>query len=127
MAMTRIAKRPTDEVDRAVGGIERAIGKLIILLASQDEAVGRKALDSLVRRLQPATAATYLGEALLRSRGDTRLRRRIATALAAIGLQVREPATMTLIACLVNETDECFAEHLLTSLCYLGPVPTLHA
>jgi hypothetical protein len=40
MAMTRIAKRPTDEVDRAVGGIERAIGKLIILLASQDEAVG---------------------------------------------------------------------------------------
>jgi hypothetical protein len=40
---------------------------------------------------------------------------------------VREPATMTLIASLVNEKDESFAQHLLTSLCYLGPVPTLQA
>ncbi len=127
MAMTRIAKRPMDQVDRAVGGIERAIHKLIVLLASPDEAVGRKALDSLVRRLQPATAATYLGEALIRSRGDTRLRRRIATALAAIGKVEKEPATMTLCSCLINEENEVFATHLLATLSCLGPVPTLQA
>jgi hypothetical protein len=125
MVATKTAKTPTDKVDRAVTGVEKAILNLISLLADEDEAVGRKALDSLIRRLQPPAAATYLGEALLRSRGDTQLRRRIATALAAIGLQVREPATMTLIACLVNEKDESFAQHLLTSLCCLGPVPTL--
>jgi hypothetical protein len=100
---------------------------LIILLASDDEAVGRKALDSLVRRLQPTTAATYLGEALIRSKGNTRLRRRIATALAAIGMQVKEPATMTLCACLTNEKDQGFAEHLLATLSVLGPVPILQA
>jgi HEAT repeat protein len=127
MAMTKTPKKPKDRVDRAVAVVERAIFTLISHLADQDEAVGRKALDSLVRRLQPATAATYLGEALIRSKGDTRLRRNIATALAAIGLQVREPATMTLVACLANEQDESFAQHLLKSLCYLGPVPTLQA
>jgi hypothetical protein len=127
MAVTKLAKTPTDKVDRAVAGVERAIRNLIVHLGDEDDAVGRTALDSLIRRLQPPAAATYLGEALIRSKGDTRLRRKIATALAAIGLQVREPATMTLIACLVNEQDESFAEHLLKSLCCLGPVPTLKA
>jgi hypothetical protein len=42
-------------------------------------------------------------------------------------MQVKEPATMTLCTCLVNEKDEGFAEHLLATLSVLGPVPILQA
>src|SRR4051812_30360790 len=106
MASTKIGTTPRDEVDRTLAGLDRAAHRLIALLASEDDAVGQKALDALVRRLHPPAAVSYLGAALGRSRGDTRLRRRIALALAAIGHQVREPATSTLIACVLNEEDE---------------------
>ncbi len=115
------------EVDRALASMDRAAYKLIALMASEDDAVGEKALNALVRRLHPPAAVSYLGAALGRSRGDTRLRRRIALALAAIGQQVREPATTTLIACLMNEEDETFAAHLRACLSYLGPAPGLSA
>jgi HEAT repeats len=123
MAATKTPMKPRDEVDRAVEGLGRATQKLIALLASEDEAVGQKALSTLVRRLHPPAAVSYLGESLGRSKGDTRLRRRVASALAAIGRQVREPATTTLIACLLDERDESFAGHLLACLSGLGPAP----
>jgi hypothetical protein len=77
MATTRVGTRPRDEVDRAVEGMGRATHRLIALLDSEDEEVGRKALDALLRRLHPPAAVAYLGEAPGRSRGDTRLRRRV--------------------------------------------------
>src|SRR4051812_27915419 len=94
----KIGTKPRDQVDLALAGMERATHRLIGLLASGDEAVGQKALGALLRRLPPPAAVRALGEALRRSRGDTRLRRRIALAPAAIGQRVREPATTTLIA-----------------------------
>jgi hypothetical protein len=69
MAMPKAAKRPKYQVDQAGGGIERAIRKLIISLASDDEAIDRKAMESLIRRLQPAVVTTRIGEALIRSEG----------------------------------------------------------
>jgi HEAT repeats len=123
MATTKVQKKPRDEVDRAVEGMGRATQKLIALLDNEDDEVGRNALDALLRRLHPPAAVAYLGEALGRSRGDTRLRRRVASALSSIGRQVREPATTTLIGCLLKERDEGFAGHLLACLCELGPAP----
>jgi hypothetical protein len=110
-------------MERAVQAMDRAAPRLIALLASEGEEVGRKALNVLLRRPHPPAAVAYLGEALGRPGGDTRLRRRVASALAAIGQQVREPATTTLIACLLNERDEGFAGHLLACLSDLGPAP----
>lgn len=123
MAKTKAKPVPKDRVDLAAGGMDRAIHRLIELLASDDDAVGAKALNVLVRRLHPPAAVSYLGEALGRSEGDTYLRRRIATALAAIGHRVREPATTTLIACLLNEQNESFTAHLVANLSSLGPAP----
>jgi hypothetical protein len=110
-------------VDRSVQGVDRAARKLVGPLASDDDAVVHKALDALVRRLHPPAAASYPGEALGRSKGDSRPRRRVAMALTAIGRRVREPATTTLIGCLLKERDEGFAGHLLACLCELGPAP----
>jgi hypothetical protein len=123
MATTRVGTRPRDEVDRAVEGMGRATHRLIALLDSEDEAVGQRTPGAPLRRLHPPAAVAYLGEAPGRSRGDTRLRRRVAPALAAIVRQVREPATTTLLACLLDERDEGFAGHLLACLSELGPAP----
>jgi hypothetical protein len=122
MATTRVGTRPRDEVDRAVEGMGRAAPRLLALLASEDEGVGRRALDAPVRRLRPPVPHSR-GQAPGPARGDTRLRPRVATDLTAIGRQAREPAATTPVSGVLDDGDGSLAEHLPGSPSGPGPAP----
>jgi hypothetical protein len=121
VAATKSPMKPPEEVDRAVEGMGQASPGRLALLDCEGEPLSQRAPGALLRRLHPPAAVAYLGEASGRSRGDTRLRRRVASALAAIGRQVHEPATTTLLVCLLDERDESFGGHIQGCLAELGP------
>jgi hypothetical protein len=114
-------RREQDPVKNAVAGVERALGKLVDLLDSDDAAVERRALLAL-HALGPA-AVGALGRALGDGAAAPRRHRRVVAALAVLSQDPSRErlAYLTLAGALAVEADPAVVMETVKVIVETGP------
>jgi hypothetical protein len=114
----------SDAVDRAPVGRDSAVSELIGLLKSDDPKVLARVLAALLR-LGPEGAVRSLAAEMAARRRDSPLRRRIATALMAIGSdeRARRPALASLLEARKAERDASVLASIDAALAHMALTP----
>ena len=113
------ARKGTEDVERAVAGIERATNKLINLLRSPDAAVRAATADAL-RALDPPPVLEMIAS-LLKAR-DTSFQVEIIRVLTGLGEEFRTPVVLTMSQ-LWQGGNPVIRRAILDAVLVMGPAP----
>ncbi len=110
-----------DAIDRALTGVDRAVGRLIAQLVTDDREESLRVLRGLLR-LGPM-AVDFLADAYTRNPRDARLRCRIVSALMAFGSvpAARPAAVQAMLSARLQEHDPTVVMRIQVALAQLAP------
>jgi HEAT repeat protein len=111
-------KKSSDDVARAISGVQRAAARLVPFLKDGDATVHGRAMAALVE-LGPLGVNTLI-DTLDRSK-DARLRSRVVAALGALAPTAPQAILTTLTGVLMHETDQTVLMMAFAAVAVLDP------